>query len=233
MMEQQKLNIAIDGPAAAGKSTVAKQLAEALSIIYIDTGAMYRALTYVALQNNVSLTDEKALMDILHDTSITLQQSPNGQLVFVDGKDVTMTIREENVTNHVSLVATHRLIREEMVERQRQLAANQNVVMDGRDIGTHVLPDAEVKIFLIASVEERAERRHQENIAKGFSSNLKQLKQEIQERDELDMNREVSPLIKANDAIEIDTTSLSIEQVVEKILAIDTVQTFKNTVSNE
>ncbi|MEJ8776810.1 (d)CMP kinase [Pseudogracilibacillus sp. ICA-222130] len=232
-MEQQKLNIAIDGPAAAGKSTVAKQLAEALSIIYIDTGAMYRALTYVALQNNVSLTDEKALMDILHDTSITLQQSPNGQLVFVDGKDVTMTIREENVTNHVSLVATHRLIREEMVERQRQLAANQNVVMDGRDIGTHVLPDAEVKIFLIASVEERAERRHQENIAKGFSSNLKQLKQEIQERDELDMNREVSPLIKANDAIEIDTTSLSIEQVVEKILAIDTVQTFKNTVSNE
>ncbi|HIV75436.1 MAG TPA: (d)CMP kinase [Candidatus Pseudogracilibacillus intestinigallinarum] len=232
-MEQQKLNIAIDGPAAAGKSTVAKQLAEALSIIYIDTGAMYRALTYVALKNNVSLTDEKALMDILHDTSITLQQSPNGQLVFVDGKDVTMTIREENVTNHVSLVATHRLVREEMVERQRQLAANQNVVMDGRDIGTHVLPDAEVKIFLIASVEERAERRHQENIAKGFSSNLKQLKQEIQERDELDMNREVSPLIKANNAIEIDTTSLSIEQVVEKILAIDTVQTFKNAVSNE
>lgn|SRR5690625_4430365 len=233
MMEKRKLNIAIDGPAAAGKSTVAKQLAEALSIIYIDTGAMYRALTYVALKNNISLTDEKALMDILHDTSITLQQSPNGQLVFVDGKDVTMTIREENVTNHVSFVATHRLVREEMVERQRQLAANQNVVMDGRDIGTHVLPDAEVKIFLIASVEERAERRHQENIAKGFSSNLKQLKQEIQERDELDMNREVSPLIKANDAIEIDTTSLSIEQVVEKILAIDTVQTFKNAVSNE
>lgn len=233
MMEKRKLNIAIDGPAAAGKSTVAKQLAEALSIIYIDTGAMYRALTYVALKNNISLTDEKALMDILHDTSITLQQSPNGQLVFVDGKDVTMTIREENVTNHVSFVATHRLVREEMVERQRQLAANQNVVMDGRDIGTHVLPDAEVKIFLIASVEERAERRHQENIAKGFSSNLKQLKQEIQERDELDMNREVSPLIKANDAIEIDTTSLSIEQVVEKILAIDTVQTFKNAVSNK
>src|SRR5699024_11261700 len=114
-----------------------------------------------------------------------------------------------NVTNHVSLVATHRLVREEMVERQRQLAANQNVVMDGRDIGTHVLPDAEVKIFLIASVEERAERRHQENIAKGFSSNLKQLKQEIQERDELDMNREVSPLDRKSTRLNSSHVSIS------------------------
>ncbi|MBD8070271.1 (d)CMP kinase [Bacillus sp. PS06] len=214
------ISIAIDGPAAAGKSTVAKIVARKLSYIYIDTGAMYRSLTYKAIQEDINLEDEKKLIDLLLQTKIELKPVANGQLVYVNGEDVTEEIRSNIVTNSVSIVAKHRQIREEMVARQQQLALNGGVVMDGRDIGTHVIPNAEVKVFLLASVEERAIRRHDENVAKGIESHLDQLKEEIALRDKLDSEREVSPLKKAEDAIEIDTTSLSINEVVDKIMIL-------------
>ncbi|MFV0937100.1 (d)CMP kinase [Bacillus thuringiensis] len=216
----KRISIAIDGPAAAGKSTVAKVVAKELSYVYIDTGAMYRTLTYAALEQKVDIENEEQLMEVVKNVNIEFQQGENTQLVFLNGQDVSEVIRTPDVTNRVSIVAKHRLVREEMVRRQQELAKKGGVVMDGRDIGTHVLPDAEVKIFMLASVEERAERRHLENLNKGFDSNLEQLKEEIAQRDKLDSEREVSPLKKADDALELDTTSLSIEEVVRKIMSI-------------
>ncbi|TCJ83655.1 UNVERIFIED_ORG: cytidylate kinase [Bacillus cereus] len=216
----KRISIAIDGPAAAGKSTVAKVVAKKLSYVYIDTGAMYRAITYAALEQKVDIENEEQLMEVVKNVNIEFQQGENTQLVFLNGQDVSEVIRTPDVTNRVSIVAKHRLVREEMVRRQQELAEKGGVVMDGRDIGTHVLPDAEVKIFMLASVGERAERRHLENMNKGFDSNLEQLKEEIAQRDKLDSEREVSPLKKADDALELDTTSLSIEEVVQKIMSI-------------
>ena len=218
-MAEHKIAIAIDGPAAAGKSTVAKIVAHKLGYIYIDTGAMYRALTCKVLEYKLDLEDEAQLAGILENTDIGLEQGENGQRVYVDGIDTTWEIRSEEVTNHVSQVAKHPLIREEMVKRQQKFAEQRGVVMDGRDIGTRVIPDAEVKIFLVATVEERARRRYEENKQKGFPSDLEKLKQEIAERDKQDSERASSPLIKAADAIEIDTTARSIHQVAEAILA--------------
>jgi cytidylate kinase len=215
---KHQISIAIDGPAAAGKSTVAKIIAEKLSYIYIDTGAMYRALTYKALKNGIDPNDEGKLIAMLKNTQIELRKTEEGQFVFLDGEDVTKQIRTNEVTNLVSIVAKHRQVRQEMVRRQQALAQNGGVVMDGRDIGTHVLPNAEVKVFLLASVEERARRRHEENLAKGFDSDFEKLKEEIALRDKIDSEREVAPLRKAEDAVVIDTTSLSIEDVVNKIL---------------
>jgi cytidylate kinase len=217
---EKKLSIAIDGPAAAGKSTVAKIVAEKLSYIYIDTGAMYRALTYKALTNHLNLEKEEPLLSTLLATEIELLPSENGQLVYLDHRDVTNEIRSALVTNSVSIVSKHQKVREEMVRRQQGFATEGGVVMDGRDIGTHVLPDAEVKIFLLASVDERAIRRHTENLQKGFPSDLEKLKEEIARRDKIDSEREVAPLKKADDAIEIDTTSLTIPEVVEKIMVL-------------
>ncbi|MBZ5753007.1 MULTISPECIES: (d)CMP kinase [Metabacillus] len=214
---KKKLSIAIDGPAAAGKSTVAKIIAEHYSYIYIDTGAMYRALTYKALQEDIDLHDEEKVANVLSRLNIELHPTVDGQIVMVNDENVTEIIRSNEVTNNVSIVAMHSQVREEMLKRQRQFATEGGVVMDGRDIGTHVLPDAEVKIFLKASVEERANRRHQENQKKGYSSDFEQLKQEIANRDKLDSEREIAPLKKAEDAIEIDTTALSILDVVKKI----------------
>lgn len=216
----KRISIAIDGPAAAGKSTVAKVVAKKLSYVYIDTGAMYRTITYAALEQKVDIENEEQLMEVVKNVKIEFQQGENTQLVFLNGQDVSEVIRTPEVTNRVSIVAKHRLVREEMVRRQQELAEKGGVVMDGRDIGTHVLPDAEVKIFMLASVEERAERRHLENMNKGFDSNLEQLKEEIAQRDKLDSEREVSPLKKADDALELDTTFLSIEEVVQKIMGI-------------
>lgn len=216
----KKISIAIDGPAAAGKSTIAKLVANTLHYIYVDTGAMYRAMTYKALVHHVSLYDEAALSALLLETDIELKPSVEGQLVFVDGQNVTAAIRNNEVTSNVSEVAKHRLIREEMVRRQQLFAKHGGVVMDGRDIGTHVLPNAEVKIFMIASVEERAQRRYQENLQKGFSSDIEQLQAEIALRDKQDSERKVAPLKKAEDAIEIDTTSLTIDQVVDQIMSL-------------
>lgn len=216
----KRISIAIDGPAAAGKSTVAKIVAENLAYVYIDTGAMYRALTYKALREGVSLNDESDLISLLNDTSIELFPGESGQKVLIDGVEVTNEIRTAEVTNQVSYASVHEQVRKEMVNRQQMFAKNGGVVMDGRDIGTHVLPDAEVKIFLLASVEERAQRRHAENLQKGFDSDLEQLKEEIAARDKIDSEREVAPLKKADDAVVIDTTSLSIADVVEKIMGL-------------
>jgi cytidylate kinase len=217
---KKKLSIAIDGPAAAGKSTVAKIVAEKLSYIYIDTGAMYRALTYKAIVNRINLEEEAPLLDTLLSSDIKLLPSDKGQLVYLDNQDITDEIRSAEVTNSVSYVAKHQAVREEMVRRQQAFAIGGGVVMDGRDIGTHVLPGAEVKVFLLASVDERAVRRHIENIQKGFSSDLDKLKMEIARRDKIDSEREIAPLKKAEDAIEINTTSLTIPNVVEKIMVL-------------
>jgi CMP/dCMP kinase len=216
----KRISIAIDGPAAAGKSTVAKIVAEKLAYVYIDTGAMYRALTYKALREGVSLNDETDLISLLNDTTIELFPGEAGQKVVLDGIEVTLEIRTAEVTNQVSYASIHEQVRKEMVKRQQMFAKDGGVVMDGRDIGTHVLPNAEVKIFLLASVEERALRRHAENTQKGFQSDLEQLKAEISARDKIDSEREVAPLKKADDAVVIDTTSLSIADVVEKIMEL-------------
>lgn len=218
--KMRRISIAIDGPAAAGKSTVAKLIAKKLGIIYIDTGAMYRALTYQALQEKIDLEDEKAVMGILNKITIQIAQEEDGQHVLVNEKDVTEVIRYPDVTASVSAVAKHPAVRKDMVTNQQALAKDNSVVMDGRDIGSHVLTDADVKIFLIASVTERAKRRFEENKQKGIPADLHTLEQEIAKRDEMDSTREASPLIKAEDAIELDTTSLSINDVVEKILEI-------------
>ena len=217
---KKKISIAIDGPAAAGKSTVAKLVAEKLFFIYIDTGAMYRALTLKALTKDVNLENAMELYTLLTQTQIQLVPEKGGQFVYLDGNDVTHKIRSQEVTNSVSIVSKHQSVREEMVSRQQLLAAGGGVVMDGRDIGTHVLPQAEVKVFLVASVEERAVRRHTENLEKGYSSDLQQLKEEIEKRDKLDSEREVAPLKKASDAVLIDTTALGIQQVVNRIVAL-------------
>ncbi|WP_379968550.1 (d)CMP kinase [Ectobacillus sp. sgz5001026] len=216
----KKISVAIDGPAAAGKSTVAKIIAKQLSYIYIDTGAMYRTLTYAAQLNELDLQDEIQVANLLHSSRIELVNKDDSQRVLLNGEDVTDVIRSREVTNKVSVVAKNRLVREEMVHRQQYLGSKGGVVMDGRDIGTHVLPNAEVKIFLLASVEERAKRRHMENMDKGFPSDLEELKTEIANRDKLDSEREVAPLKQAADAIALDTTALSIMQVVEKIMDI-------------
>jgi len=217
---KEKISIAIDGPAAAGKSTVAKIVAENLSYIYIDTGAMYRALTYKAILQQADLENEVQLYQILANTTIKLLPDKEEQSILLDGENVTNVIRTTEVTNAVSTVSRHRLVRKEMVERQQNFATNGGVVMDGRDIGTYVLPNAEVKVFLLASVEERAYRRHIENEAKGYPSDLKKIQEEIFLRDKLDSEREISPLKKADDAVVVDTTILSIDQVVEKIMEL-------------
>lgn len=214
---EKTIRIAIDGPASAGKSTVAKIVAKELGYIYCDTGAMYRALTHQAIEKNIEVTDEKRLVELLKKMTISFEPNGDNQKVFVNGQEVTEAIRLPNVTNSVSAVSAHGKVRSELVKRQQEIAAHGRVVMDGRDIGTAVLPTAEVKIFLIASVDERAQRRYTENMSKGITTPLEVLKQEIADRDYKDSHREVSPLIQAEDAILLDTTSLSIEQVVEKI----------------
>lgn len=217
---RQKINIAIDGPAGAGKSTIAKLVAEQLQFIYIDTGAMYRALTYYAIQNGFDMDDGKSLAEALNRCSIKLSYESNGLQIYVNERNVTEDIRTDLVSNHVSKVASHKDVRRKMLQLQQELARDGGTVMDGRDIGTHVLPNAEVKIFLTASTDERAKRRHKENIQKGYESDFEKIKEDIIRRDHMDITRKEAPLRKADDAIEIDSTHLSIDDVVQKILNI-------------
>ncbi|KMM38136.1 (d)CMP kinase [Guptibacillus hwajinpoensis] len=217
---KKRINIAIDGPAGAGKSTVARQVADYLSFLYIDTGAMYRALTYKAIEREIDLENGPLLKELLNETIIDLKVGEEEQHVFLDNKDVTTDIRSYNVTNNVSFVARQSEVREEMVKRQKVLADKGGVVMDGRDIGTHVLPNSELKVFLIASVEERASRRYKELIDKGIEADYNTIKDEIALRDKRDTEREVAPLVKADDASEIDTTSMTISEVVDCILQL-------------
>lgn len=211
------INIALDGPAAAGKSTIARQVASKLSMIYVDTGAMYRAITYKYLQNDKP-EDFKTLVN---QTTLELTYDKSkGQRILLDNQDVTDFLRENDVTQNVSYVASKEPVRTFAVEKQKDLAAKKGIVMDGRDIGTVVLPDAELKVFMIASVEERAERRQKENEQRGIPSTLSQLKKEIEERDHYDMNRDISPLKKADDAVTVDTTGKTIEEVTEEIMTL-------------
>lgn len=214
------MNIAIDGPAGAGKSTVAQLVAKEIGFTYIDTGAMYRALTLMALENNVTLNSEEELLNVLRSMTIVLKQEPSGQKVFIGDREVTEDIRDPHVTRNVSLVAKHPSVRHKLVDMQRSMAAEQNVVMDGRDIGTHVLPNAQVKVFLTASIEERALRRYKDLQEKGHTPDLVQLKDEIARRDQLDSERETAPLRCAEDAVVLDSTGLAIDQVVDKIVAL-------------
>ena len=214
------IQIAIDGPAAAGKSTIAKIVAEKLGYIYIDTGAMYRAITLKALKEGVNLASNKEVGDLLKATEIDMQPSEKGQLVFLDGENVTKDIRSQDVTKSVSEIAAHEEVRKQMVQMQQQLAEDRGVVMDGRDIGTHVLPDAALKVFMSASVEERARRRYEENKGRNIDTPLEELQKEIAERDKMDSERAFAPLRKAEDAIFLDTTSLTIEEAAEAILKL-------------
>ena len=206
--------IAIDGPAAAGKSTIAQKVAQMLGYVYIDTGAMYRAITYKTLQNQVNVEDELAIMALLKETTITLTADKR---VLVDQEEVSEAIRQPIVSQNVSAVSAHKEVRDELKRRQIDYAKVDNVVMDGRDIGTNVLPDADYKIFMTASVGVRAKRRYDENVRRGIESDLKTLEAEIARRDELDSTRQHSPLVKAEDAVEVDTSDMTIDEVVETI----------------
>ena len=211
--------IAIDGPAGAGKSTVAKIVAEKLGYTYIDTGAMYRGVAWKTLQQSQEARDED-ILGAVQDIDVRLSCTESGTRVTVDGTDVTREIRTPEVTHIVSRVAALGPVREKMVELQRVMAADGAVVMDGRDIGTNVLPNADVKIFLTASVEERARRRYDEMVAKGYAVNFDALKDEIASRDKQDSERAISPLRQAEDAVLLDSTALTIDEVVARILEL-------------
>ncbi|MBA5973128.1 (d)CMP kinase [Leuconostoc mesenteroides] len=212
--------VAIDGPASAGKSTIAKILATKLNYVYVDTGAMYRTITLAAKKNGIAYNDEEKIKNLLSQTEIRFEPSTPVQRVFLNDTDVTEEIRSAEVTNNVSVVASFADVRSNLVNRQREIANNNSVIMDGRDIGTTVLPEADVKIFLVASVDERAQRRCKENVAKGMTTDLETLKREIEARDYKDSHRQISPLTQAKDAILVDTTGQSIDDVVAKIANI-------------
>ncbi|AAL97519.1 (d)CMP kinase [Streptococcus pyogenes] len=212
------IKIAIDGPASSGKSTVAKIIAKNLGYTYLDTGAMYRSATYIALTHGYTDKEVALILEELEKNPISFKKAKGGsQLVFLGDEDVTLAIRQNDVTNNVSWVSALPEIREELVHQQRRIAQAGGIIMDGRDIGTVVLPDAELKIFLVASVEERAERRYKENLEKGIESDFETLKEEIAARDYKDSHRKVSPLKAAEDALIFDTTGVSIDGVVQFI----------------
>jgi len=213
------INIAIDGPAGAGKSTVAKAISKELGIIYLDTGAMYRAVALKAIISGLDTKDEQQISEMVRDIDIRIEYHGNEQRVFLDGRDVTGEIRTAEVSIGASNVAVYPAVRMRLVELQREIAARNNVVMDGRDIGTYVLPDAKYKFFLTASLEERARRRHEEMIKNGMTGvTLDDVRKDIEYRDNNDSKRAFAPLSKAQDAIEIDTTCLNPGEVVNKIL---------------
>ena len=213
----KRIAIAIDGPAAAGKSTIAKIVAKKLGYVYIDTGAMYRSVTWYALHQGVDCQDEKKVCALVPDIHIELKE--NG-MVLCNHQDVTKEIRLDDVTKNVSYIASYRDVRLAMVDLQRKMAESVSVVMDGRDIGTVVLPNAEVKIYLTASSRVRAERRYKELQEKGETCDLDQIEKDIILRDEQDMNREISPLRQADDAVLVDSSDMSIEEVVNCLIDI-------------
>lgn len=218
----KKINIAIDGPAGAGKSTIAKSLAKDRNMVYVDTGAMYRAIGLYCSRKGIAGDDEATIVGELDNIDVSLAYENGEQVVYLNGENVNGLIRTPEAGNMASAVSVYAKVRAKMVELQQALAEKTSVVMDGRDIGTVVLPNAEVKIYLTASSEVRAKRRFDELVAKGMECNLMQLQKEIEERDYRDMNREVSPLKKAEDAVELDTSHMSIPEVVnamQKIIA--------------
>ncbi len=213
----KKINIAIDGPSAAGKSTISKDIGKKLNYVHLDSGAMYRSAAYKAIKENIALTDETKLVEMLKDTKIEL--TVDGKVI-VDEVDVSGLIRTEEISMAASNISKLKGVREILVDEQREMAASKGFIMDGRDIGTVVLKDAEVKIFLTASVEARAMRRYLQDKEAGFDVSLEALKEEIEKRDYQDTHRENSPLRKADDAIVVDSSDLSIDEVVNVILNI-------------
>lgn len=211
-------SIAIDGPAGAGKSTIAKLVAKKLDYIYVDTGAMYRAIAYELVRKNVDIEDEKTLSDACSKMKIAIKYENGVQQVYMNGENVTPYLRNEETGDMASKSSAKAPVRAALLDIQRNMAVEYNVVMDGRDIGTNVLPNAETKIYLTASADERANRRYKELIEKGESADYDKIKADIIERDERDMNRDIAPLKQADDAVLIDSSNMSIEEVVSAIL---------------
>jgi CMP/dCMP kinase len=217
-LSKRNIVIAIDGPAGSGKSTTARLVAESLGLLHIDTGAMYRAVTVKVLEKGVSPENSAAISGLIKATRVELERSGGVLHVLLDGSDVTDRIRDPDVTRSVSAVSRVREVREAMAQRQRELGLAHGGVMEGRDIGTVVFPDADLKIFLIASLDARARRRQQELQERGQNVELETLRREIATRDELDSSREMSPLKKADDAVELDTSTLTIDQQVDFVV---------------
>lgn len=211
------ISIAIDGPAAAGKSTVAKIVAKRLGYVYIDTGAMYRAFTYAVIKAGLDPQNERDSCSLVGKVKIEL--TGDGRVI-CNGEDVSKPIRENAVSSNVSYIASYKAIRLELIHLQRELALKQDVVMDGRDIGSYVLPNAQVKIFQIASVETRAKRRYDENLSKGIKTSLEEVEANVRQRDYIDSHRDFDPLMKDKDAVELDTSTMSVDEVVDAILGI-------------
>ena len=214
------MNIAIDGPAGAGKSTIAKRLANKLGFIYVDTGAMYRAMAYYFLQHNIDAKDENAIAATCPDVDVTITYENGEQQVLLNGENVNGVIRNEEVGNMASSTSVYPVVRKKLVELQRQLAKSADVIMDGRDIGTCVLPDAQVKIYLTASSATRAKRRYDELTEKGVSCDLAEIEKDIIDRDYRDMHRETSPLRQAEDAVLVDSSEMNIDEVVDAIYQV-------------
>ena len=219
-MTVRKPIVAIDGPVGAGKSTTAQQVARELGFLFVDTGAMYRAVTLDVLMHGVDTNDEEEVRKVVEHSMVELQATESGQRTFLNGVDVTDRIRNRDVTAAVSAVSAHRAVRERMTELQRRTGRAGGVVMEGRDIGTVVFPDAEFKIYLDASIETRAERRYEELVSKGIRTSPKELIREIRERDRANTERALAPLRKAPDAVLIDTTDMIFEEQVATIVSL-------------
>lgn len=213
-------NIAIDGPAGAGKSTIAKIVAKKLGYIYVDTGAMYRTLALACFRDGIDTTDEEAVVKKSESVEVTLGYEDGEQKVYLNGEDVSTEIRREEIGNLTSAIAVYPGVRKILVALQQDLASKNNVVMDGRDIGTAVLPNADLKIYLTASVECRAKRRYDQLLENGQTGDLAGIEKDIEDRDYRDMNRDVSPLTQADDAVLVDSSDMTIDEVVEKIISL-------------
>lgn len=213
-------NIAIDGPAGAGKSTIAKIVAKELGFIYVDTGAMYRTMALACHRAGINAGEEEKVVEKCQSVKVTLGYENGLQKVYLNGEDVSTEIRQEVIGNMTSAIAVYPPVRKILVEMQQNLAKTNDVVMDGRDIGTAVLPNADLKIYLTASSRTRAERRYKELIEKGVQCNIDEIEADIKDRDYRDMNRDVSPLVQAEDAVLVDSSDMNIEQVVEKIKSL-------------
>lgn len=225
LMKKSGLIIAIDGPAAVGKSTMGKLIARELAFLYIDTGAIYRAITWKVLKNNININDENIISNLVSNTCVTIEKANCKSLndyyhIFVDGKDVTEEIRNPRIDQNVSQIARLPKIRKQLIYLQRKLAEKGNIVMEGRDIGSVILPQADIKFYFTASEEERIKRRYKELMNKDYSIDYEEVKKQIIKRDKIDSKRKYAPLIKAKDAIIIDSTEKSIEEVKDNILKI-------------